>query len=178
MLPIYARLQDDNEAFRRAFVRAAGAIALVSFPAMFALLIVADFLVLALFGETWRPAIPVLAILAPLGAVQSLGTTAELNLSGEGADRYPLSLGSLCHSSSGSFVHHWAAVGDSWCCRELRGRSAGAAVCRAFHPVPPNWPEDVGVHQGVTPDASRAASGWRSPCCWDVWCFRAHLHRT
>jgi O-antigen/teichoic acid export membrane protein len=75
MFPVYAKLQTDDAAFRTAYTRANRAIAFISFPAMLGLVAVPDLFIVTLFGEAWRPAAPLLAILAPLGALQSIGTT-------------------------------------------------------------------------------------------------------
>ncbi len=75
MLPVYAKLQTDHVAFCRAYTKASRAIAFVTFPIMFGLIAVADLLVVTVFGEAWRAAAPVVAVLAPIGALQSVGTT-------------------------------------------------------------------------------------------------------
>jgi lipopolysaccharide exporter len=63
LFPLFSRLQDDLGALGATYVRAVGYISLVTVPAglMFALL--ADEVVLVLYGPTWEPAIPVLRLL-------------------------------------------------------------------------------------------------------------------
>jgi O-antigen/teichoic acid export membrane protein len=75
MFPLYSRMQDDADQFGRAYLKVASAIALLSFPLMLGLTALAYPFVLTLFGTTWTPVIPLLLILAPLGAVQSIATT-------------------------------------------------------------------------------------------------------
>lgn len=75
MFPAFARLQDSREALGRAFLRANGAIALISFPMMAGLAVVAGPFVRVVLGEQWVAVIPLVQILAPLGAMQSLGAT-------------------------------------------------------------------------------------------------------
>ncbi|MDD5034236.1 MAG: MOP flippase family protein [Methylococcaceae bacterium] len=75
MFPLYSKLQDNNEQFRNVFFSAVGAIALVSFPVMLGLLAVREPFVLALFGAKWEPVMMLLLVFAPLGAMQSIGTT-------------------------------------------------------------------------------------------------------
>jgi O-antigen/teichoic acid export membrane protein len=75
VFPAYAKIQDDNAQLRRTFLKIASAIALVSFPVMFGLMVVCDQFVLTFFGAKWAPMIKVIAVLAPLGALQSIGTT-------------------------------------------------------------------------------------------------------
>ena len=75
MFPLYSQIQDDLTRFRRAYLAAAGAIALFSFPLMLGLLAVSQPFVLILFGKQWQPVVPLLMIFAPIGAIQSVNTT-------------------------------------------------------------------------------------------------------
>jgi PST family polysaccharide transporter len=75
MFPLYSRMQDDADQFGRAYLKVASAIALISFPLMLGLTALAGPFMLTLFGAAWTPVIPLLLILAPLGAVQSIATT-------------------------------------------------------------------------------------------------------
>jgi PST family polysaccharide transporter len=75
MFPLYSRMQDDSGQFGRIYLKVASAIALISFPLMLGLTALAGPFTLTLFGAAWTPVIPLLLILAPLGAVQSITTT-------------------------------------------------------------------------------------------------------
>src|SRR5882672_3415049 len=75
MFPLYSRMQDDSGQFGRAYLKVASTIGLVSFPLMLGLTALAAPFVLTLFGAAWTPVIPLLLILAPLGALQSILTT-------------------------------------------------------------------------------------------------------
>jgi lipopolysaccharide exporter len=75
MFPLYSRMQDDAGQFAWAYLKVASAIALISFPLMLGLTALAGPFVLTLFGAAWMPVMPLLLILAPLGAVQSIATT-------------------------------------------------------------------------------------------------------
>jgi PST family polysaccharide transporter len=75
MFPAFARLQDRREELGRAFLRANGAIALVTFPMMAGLGLVAGPFVRVVLGEKWAPVIPLVQILAPMGALQSIAAT-------------------------------------------------------------------------------------------------------
>jgi PST family polysaccharide transporter len=75
MFPLYSRMQDDIGQFSRTYLKVASAIALISFPLMLGLTALARQFVLTLFGAAWVPVIPLLLILAPLGALQSILTT-------------------------------------------------------------------------------------------------------
>lgn len=75
MFPFYANIRDDDERFRNAYMKVSESIALVCFPIMLGLWAVADEAVIVLFGPNWMPVATLLLILAPLGMLQSVGTS-------------------------------------------------------------------------------------------------------
>ncbi len=75
MFPTFSRIKGDIEQLGRAFLRANGAIALITFPMTAGLAVVADPFVRFVFGEKWAPVIPLVQILAPVGLLQSIGAT-------------------------------------------------------------------------------------------------------
>jgi PST family polysaccharide transporter len=75
MFPAFSRIQDDKVRVKQIYLRTIGIIALVTFPMMMGLLVVADSFVLGIFGYKWKDVIPVLRIFALLGMVQSIATT-------------------------------------------------------------------------------------------------------
>ncbi len=75
MFPLYSRIQNDNARLRDAHLQVCSLIAVVTFPLMFALFALAKPLVAMVFGARWNPIIPLLMIFAPIGMIQSMGTT-------------------------------------------------------------------------------------------------------
>lgn len=75
MFPAYSHMQDDDAMIRRAYLNAAGAIALITFPMMLGLIALSELFILTVFGSQWVAVIVLLMILAPVGLVQSIGTT-------------------------------------------------------------------------------------------------------
>lgn len=75
LFPAFSRVQKNDESIRRGYLRACSGIALVTFPAMFGLMVVAGPFVEIVLGEQWIPAIPLVTVLAPVGAIQSLAYT-------------------------------------------------------------------------------------------------------
>jgi len=75
LFPAFSHIQDDNEKFKKAYLRTIFFIALVSFPVMVGLIVTADTLVTLLFGDKWENLAVILMILAPVGILQSIGTT-------------------------------------------------------------------------------------------------------
>jgi PST family polysaccharide transporter len=73
--PAFARIKDDNERFRQAYTRSCMLIALITFPVMAGMGVVADPMIRAIMGQKWVAAIAIFQILAAVGLVQSIATT-------------------------------------------------------------------------------------------------------
>lgn len=75
VFPAMSQLQDDDERFRRVFIRASVLIALVMFPAMFGLFVTAGPFVQVILGaKKWGPVVGLIMVFAPLCAAQSVAT--------------------------------------------------------------------------------------------------------
>ena len=70
--PAFSRRQDDNAALRAGFTRSSSVIALVTFPMMLGAAVIAAPMVDVLLGPKWNALVPVLWVLAPAGAIQSI----------------------------------------------------------------------------------------------------------
>lgn len=68
MFPAYALIQDDPERIKRTYISINRMIALITFPMMFGVVMTAEPFVYVVLGEQWAGAIPIIRILAPLGA--------------------------------------------------------------------------------------------------------------
>jgi O-antigen/teichoic acid export membrane protein len=75
MFPALSRLQGDPARAKRAYLRAIGLIALVTFPVVIGLFVEARSFVLALYGPKWSEMVLILQILCIAGLFQSIGTT-------------------------------------------------------------------------------------------------------
>jgi len=75
IFPAFCIMQDDDARFKVAYLRLCGAIAFTTFPMMLGIAVVARPLVEVVLGGKWAPAVPLLIILAPLGALQSIWVT-------------------------------------------------------------------------------------------------------
>lgn len=73
-LPAFSQIQEQTERFRIAYVRTSSMVALITFPIMAGLGVVADPLIRAVLGPKWLGAIVIFQILAPVGLVQSVQT--------------------------------------------------------------------------------------------------------
>jgi len=72
MFPAMSSIKGDRARVRGIYLRAIGVISFLTFPIMGGLLVVAEPLVLAVYGAKWAAMIPLLRILVLVGAVQSL----------------------------------------------------------------------------------------------------------
>ena len=73
--PAFSTIQDDPQRLRRAYVKAAEFIALITFPMMAVMMVVSPEMTRVLFGPDWAPAVPLIAILSAAGLAGSIGTT-------------------------------------------------------------------------------------------------------
>ncbi len=82
--PAFSRRQDDNAALRSGFIRSSQVIAFVTWPLMFGLASVASALVPVVFGASWSGLVPLMWILAPIGAIQSVTSASNQLLLAKG----------------------------------------------------------------------------------------------
>lgn len=75
MFPVFSEIQEEEARFRKVYVVLCASIAVITFPMMGGLMAVCDVLVLTVFGPQWTAVVPLLLILAPVGLIQSIGTT-------------------------------------------------------------------------------------------------------
>ncbi len=71
--PVFALKQNDDRALRAGYLDMSRGVALISFPALTGITLVAPQLVPTLYGPGWEPSIPLLQALCVLGLLKSLG---------------------------------------------------------------------------------------------------------
>lgn len=95
LFPSYAEIEDDKLRTKRAFLRVARLVGLLAFPVMFGLAALAEPFTLAVFGEPWRGMIPLVQVLAVVGALQSITALNGTIFLSQGATRLLLRAGGL-----------------------------------------------------------------------------------
>jgi O-antigen/teichoic acid export membrane protein len=75
MFPSLSAIQDDKIKVRNAYIKATRYIAILSFPLMLGILIVAPQFVRVIFGAQWERSISLIQILAVIGLIQSVQTS-------------------------------------------------------------------------------------------------------
>lgn len=73
MFPIFSTIQGDHATFRKGYSKTIEYIALITFPVLIGLLIVAPEFIIIFFGEKWSESIAILQILCLVGLFKSLG---------------------------------------------------------------------------------------------------------
>lgn len=87
MFPALSAIQKDTPRVKSVFLKMTRSIALITFPLMLGLFVVAESFVVAVFGQNWSAMIPILRVFSILGLAQSVGTvTGELFMSQGRAD--------------------------------------------------------------------------------------------
>ena len=86
--PVYARLQDHPDRFRRAYYKSSTFAALLAFPGFTAILVLAPQLVSVLFGPKWSGSVPVMQVLALVGIVRSVNYLNSSTLTGLGKPKW------------------------------------------------------------------------------------------
>lgn len=75
LFPAFSTMQHDDARFRSAYLRTCGALAVIAFPLAVLLASLPDLIIRVVYGPNWAPAGTLLAILAPVGIMQSIATT-------------------------------------------------------------------------------------------------------
>ncbi len=129
MLPGFSEIQHDNERFRRIYLRICSSIALITFPLMTGAAILAEPLIKTVYGPRWASAIPVLTILALVGLVQSILTTAGLIYTAKGRTALMFKVG----GTASVFCVISFFVGLPW---GIRGVAFSYSICIALLVLP------------------------------------------
>jgi PST family polysaccharide transporter len=83
-LPAFSEIKNNKLSIKKYYLKVLGLIALVTFPMMGGLFIVAPEMILTVYGQNWIPVIYLIQILSITGAVQSIGTTVGIVLLSQG----------------------------------------------------------------------------------------------
>jgi O-antigen/teichoic acid export membrane protein len=129
MYPVYSCMQDDDARFRAAFARTGGLIALVTFPLMMGVCVLAEPFILVVFGQRWARVIPLIRILAPVGMIESVAATCGAILQTKGRTDVMFKWGVF----SGVIVVSAFVVGLHW---GLLGVTAAYAIVSTLLTLP------------------------------------------
>lgn len=75
MFPALATIKDDKERVKNAYLHTLRLIVFLISPMMFGLVVLAEPLVMTIYGENWHGMISILQLLAPIGVIQSIVST-------------------------------------------------------------------------------------------------------
>ena len=96
MFPALSRLQHDKARVKSIYLRSIAMMALVTFPLMLGLLVVADHFILTIYGNAWAYVIPILRIFCVLGMAQSISSTAGWIYQSQGRTDWMFWWGIVC----------------------------------------------------------------------------------
>ncbi|SFL42008.1 MOP flippase family protein [Halanaerobium salsuginis] len=83
-LPAFSEIKDNKLSIKKYYLNVLSLIALITFPMMGGVFIVAPEMILTVYGQNWIPVIILIQILSITGAVQSIGTTVGTVLLSQG----------------------------------------------------------------------------------------------
>jgi PST family polysaccharide transporter len=84
LFPVFSRLQSGGEAMRRMYTNALRYVTLITTPASVGLVLLAEPIVLTVFGPPWLGCVPILRMLAAYAGVRALSASAGDLISGVG----------------------------------------------------------------------------------------------
>ena len=114
MYPAYAKIQNELEKVKSAYLKMIKAVSLVSFPLMFWLFAAAPEFIIVLLGPQWKEIIILLRIFCLCGMVQSINTTVGNIILSQGKAGLQLrlgALGALCAAASVILGIKWGIIG-------------------------------------------------------------------
>ncbi len=117
MFPALSTIQDDVETVKRAYLRSTRMIALLTFPMMIGLSVLAEPAILVVYGNKWRESIIILQLLCFAGMAQSIYNTANWIFLSQGRTDTLLRLGIYATAVRAAGVligTHWGLVGVAW----------------------------------------------------------------
>jgi PST family polysaccharide transporter len=117
MFPALAALRGDIDAVKRAYLRANRMIALLTFPMMLGMSVLAEPLVLMIYGEQWHSAVAIVQVLCFAGLAQSVYNTAGWIFLSRGRSDILFRFGVLSMLVRGLGVligMHWGLLGIAW----------------------------------------------------------------
>jgi lipopolysaccharide exporter len=77
VFPVFSIIQDDRVKLRQNYYKLSGLIALVNFPVVFGLMVIAPHFIYCVFGEKWLWITPVMRVLCLVGAFRCIGNPVE-----------------------------------------------------------------------------------------------------
>jgi O-antigen/teichoic acid export membrane protein len=112
-----SHVQADKQRTRSIYLATTRAIALVAFPAMIGLFVVAEPVITVLYGENWQGVVPILRVLCIAGVGQSIGSTVGWLYAAQGRTdlQFRWGIASSAIMAVAFFVGvRWGVLGVAW----------------------------------------------------------------
>lgn len=117
MFPALSAMQDELEKVKGTYLRATRMIALITYPLLIGLSVLAEPAILVVYGNKWRGAIVLLRLLCYAGMAQSIYNTAAWVFLSQGRADTQFRLAVFCSSARAAGVLigvHWGLLGVAW----------------------------------------------------------------
>jgi O-antigen/teichoic acid export membrane protein len=117
MFPALSAIQHEVDAVKRTYLRATRMIALLTFPMMIGLSVLAQPAILVVYGNKWREAIVLLQLLCYAGMAQSIYNTATWIFLSQGRADILFRLGvyaTIVRAAGVVIGVHWGLIGVAW----------------------------------------------------------------
>ena len=75
LFPGFSKIKDDNIQLKEKYLRACGAISIITFPVLCGLWVMAKPVILVVFGSKWEPVVPLIQVLTPVAIMLSLAVS-------------------------------------------------------------------------------------------------------
>jgi PST family polysaccharide transporter len=127
--PAFSRRQDDDAALRSGFTRTAAVVALVIFPLMAGIAVLAEPFISVVLGDQWAALVPIIWVLAPAGAIQAVTVNSGQLMLAKGRSDWTYRWGVLYVVVLGTLelvMSRWGATGVAL------GFAVGAALLTPF----------------------------------------------
>jgi PST family polysaccharide transporter len=114
MYPAFSKIQKDTEKVKSVYLIVTKAIAIIAFPVITCVFMLADKLVIFVFGEKWIPVINLVKVLSFCGLIQSIHTTCGSLILSQGRSDLQLKLGTLSAFFAAVAILiglHWGLMG-------------------------------------------------------------------
>jgi PST family polysaccharide transporter len=118
MFPAMVTVQNDKERVKRVFLKSTSSIAMITYPMVFGIWVVAPSVVYTLLGEKWAGVIPIFQVLCVLGLTQSINANAGSILLTQGRSDLMLKLRIVffaIYLTSFIIGVNWGSIGVAVC---------------------------------------------------------------
>jgi PST family polysaccharide transporter len=110
MFPVFSKISEDDDYFKKMYLRMSSFIAICTFPLMMGIMVLSDKLIVSIFGAQWAETSNILFFLAPIGLLQSVDATTGIIFQSKGKTSWMFIWGII----SGAIFVSAFSIGLKW----------------------------------------------------------------